>query len=88
MQIFPDLPRVFCINCGVLRKLKMQQRKRGEYNVNKATMTAAGLLAGMVVGGTVGMVVGGKRETRRMVKKTEKAVRAMGDMMPAKMRMK
>ena len=57
--------------------------------MNKATMTAAGLLAGMVVGGTVGMVVGGKRETRRMVKKTEKAVRAMGDMMPAmKMRMK
>ena len=56
--------------------------------MNKATMTAAGIITGMVVGGAVGMVVGGKRETRRMVKKTEKAVRAMGDMMPAKMRMK
>ena len=56
--------------------------------MNKVTMTAAGLLAGMVVGGTLGMVSGGKRETRRMVKKTEKAVRAMGDMLPGKMKMK
>jgi hypothetical protein len=56
--------------------------------MNKVTMTAAGLLAGMVVGGTLGMVAGGKRETRRMVKKTEKAVRAMGDMLPGKMKMK
>ncbi|MBQ2757685.1 MAG: hypothetical protein IJF31_04290 [Clostridia bacterium] len=50
--------------------------------MNKATMTAAGLLAGMVVGGTVGMVVGGKRETRRVVKKTAKAARAIGDILP------
>ncbi len=48
--------------------------------MNKAVMTTAGLLAGMVVGGTVGMVVGGKRETRRVVKKTAQAARAMGDM--------
>ena len=50
--------------------------------MNKVTMTAAGLLAGMVVGGTVGMLVGGKRETRRVVKKTAKAARAIGDILP------
>ena len=56
--------------------------------MNKATMTAAGIITGMVVGGAVGMVVGGKRETRRMVKKTAQAARAMGDMVQSRMHMK
>ena len=49
--------------------------------MNKVTMTAAGLLAGMVVGGTVGLVVGGKKESRRLVKKTTKTAHAMGDVL-------
>jgi hypothetical protein len=50
--------------------------------MNKLTMTAAGVLAGMVVGGTVGMVLGGKRETRRVMRKTRKAAHAIGDILP------
>jgi len=42
----------------------------------------------MVVGGTVGMIVGGKSETKRLLKKTACTARHMGDMMQAKMHMR
>jgi hypothetical protein len=47
--------------------------------MNKVTMTAVGLLTGMVVGGTVGMIVGGKSETKRLIKKTTCAARRMSE---------
>ena len=50
--------------------------------MNKVTMAATGLLVGMVAGGTVGMVLGGKRETRRVMRKTMKAAHAIGDILP------
>lgn len=56
--------------------------------MNKATMTAVGVVAGMVVGGTVGMIVGGKSETKRLLKKTTCAAKHMGDMVQAKMHMR
>ena len=55
--------------------------------MNKATMTAVGLVTGMVVGGTVGMIVGGKSETKRLLRKTTCAARHMGDMVQQKMKM-
>ena len=50
--------------------------------MNKVTMAATGLLVGMVAGGTFGMVLGSKRETQRVMKKTMKAAHAIGDILP------
>ena len=50
--------------------------------MNKVGMAGAALLLGMVVGGTAGMVLGGKRETQRVMKKTMKAAHAIGDILP------
>ncbi len=50
--------------------------------MNKVGIAGAGLLIGMVVGGTAGMVLGGKRETQRVMKKTMKAAHAIGDILP------
>jgi hypothetical protein len=56
--------------------------------MNKVTMTAAGVLAGMVVAGTVGMIVGGRSETKRLIKKTANAARNVTDTVQSKMHMK
>ncbi len=56
--------------------------------MNKLAMTAAGILAGMAVAGTVGVIMGGKKETRRFVKKTETMMHNVGDTLQSKMHMK
>ena len=71
---------------GERRKLILKSKKGGIV-MNKATMTAVGLVTGMVVGGTVGMIVGGKSETKRLLRKTTCAARHMGDMVQQKMKM-
>lgn len=60
----------------------MLKKQKGGILMNKVGMAATGLLLGMVVGGTAGMVLGGKRETQRVVKKTMKAAHAIGDILP------
>jgi len=56
--------------------------------MKKVTMAAASMITGMVVGGAVGMVVGGKSDTRRAMKKTAKAARAVGDVVGNRIHMK
>ena len=50
--------------------------------MGKAMMTAAGVVAGMAIAGTVGVLMSsGKLKPRRMVRKTTKAMDNIGDAM-------
>lgn len=50
--------------------------------MGKAMMTAAGVVAGMAIAGTVGVLMSsGKLKPRRMVRKTAKAMDNIGDAM-------
>ena len=50
--------------------------------MGKAMMTAAGVVAGMAIAGTVGaLMINGKLKPRRMVRKTAKAMDNIGDAM-------
>ena len=54
--------------------------------MTKTMIAAAGVLAGMAVAGTVGMLTNGKKEMKKMAKKTARVADAVGDKIEDTMR--
>ena len=53
--------------------------------MKKSAVKTMGILTGIVVAGAVGMVIGGKSETRRFMKKTARMLEDMGEKIHDKM---
>ena len=57
--------------------------------MNKAVMTAAGILAGMAVAGTVGLLMSeSKAKPRKITKRAANAVESMGETISSLMKIK
>ncbi len=57
--------------------------------MNKVVMTTAGILAGMVVAGTVGLLMSeSKAKPRKLAKRAANAVESMGETIGTLMKMK
>lgn len=54
--------------------------------MTKTMIAAAGVLAGMAVAGTVGVLTNGKKDLKKMARKTAKVADAMGDKIEDTMR--
>lgn len=70
------------------RRILILNREKGLKRMEKMMMSAAGLAAGMVIAGTIGVLVNqGKIKPRKLAKKTAKAMNKVEDAMQNAARM-